>query len=170
MRIESTDVLGHSDGGILGIALAMRYPQKVRRLVSSSPNLRPDPTALLPFFAEGVRKQSAQAAEMIKANDRSRDWVVRKRQLDLMLEEPNIPVSDLKRITAPTLIVGGDEDIMPLEHLIEIYTKIPKRSCSLFREALTASTANTNSSIAWRRSFSTSFLKTQEQRSPPPAK
>ncbi len=126
LKIESTDVLGHSDGGIIGLVLAMRYPSRVRKLVSSSPNLRPDSTAQFPFFTDGVRMDSQRAADMIKANDRSQDWVVRKRRLDLMLEEPNIPVNDLKRITAPTLIVGGDDDIMPLEHLVEIYKNIPK--------------------------------------------
>lgn len=126
LKIDSTDVLGHSDGGIIGLALAMRHPTKVRRLVSSSPNLRVDPAALVPFFSDRVRRDSEEAAAKIKAKDSSRDWAVRKRTLDLMLEEPNIPSSSLKRITAPTLIVGGDDDIMPLEHLVEIYKNIPQ--------------------------------------------
>ena len=106
---------------------------------------------------------------MIKANDRSRDWVVRKRRLDLMLEEPNIPVSDLKRITAPTLIVGGDDDIMPLQHLVEIYTNIPQAQLFIIPEALTTSGCNTNSSIDGNEVSRTSVLKTQASDPRPPA-
>ena len=126
LGMPTADVMGHSDGGILGLVLAIRHPSKVRRLVSSSPNLRPDETAVLPFFIDGVKRQLVEVSRMIETNDTTRDWHVRKRQLDLMLEEPHISTASLKRITAPTLIISGDEDIMPLSHMIEIYSNIPQ--------------------------------------------
>ena len=43
-----------------------------------------------------------------------------------MLNEPHIPITDLQRIQAPALIMGGDEDAITLEHLVEIYRNIPK--------------------------------------------
>jgi pimeloyl-ACP methyl ester carboxylesterase len=41
MHVDSVDVIGQSDGGILPLLLALRHPAKVRALVASSPNLRP---------------------------------------------------------------------------------------------------------------------------------
>ena len=126
LKIDALDVWGHSDGGIVGLLLASRHPQQVLKLISSSPNLRPDESALFPWFINRVRGGSQNAAEMIKAGDRSRDWVRIKRLQDLMLEEPHIITQDLQKITAPTLLMFADADIMPLEHAVEIFHGVPQ--------------------------------------------
>ena len=43
-----------------------------------------------------------------------------------MLEEPKIPSQNLSRITAPTLIITGDRDIITFEHTVELFRAIPK--------------------------------------------
>ena len=126
LKIDKADVLGHSDGGIVALLLAIRHPQRVNRVVSSAPNLRPDTTAVRQEFLESVRQQSAEAVSMLAKGDASRDWTRRKRQLDMMLEEPHISHEDLQRISAPTLIIGADSDAMPLSHFVEIYEHIPQ--------------------------------------------
>jgi len=126
LKIDKADVLGHSDGGIVALLLAIRHPQRVNRVVSSAPNLRPDTTAVRQEFLESVRQQSAEAVSMLAKGDASRDWTRRKRQLDMMLEEPHISHGDLQRISAPTLIIGADSDAMPLSHFVEIYEHIPQ--------------------------------------------
>jgi len=50
MHIDSSYVIGWSDGGINALLLAMRHPDKVIRLASTGANLWPDSTA----FAPGV--------------------------------------------------------------------------------------------------------------------
>jgi pimeloyl-ACP methyl ester carboxylesterase len=125
LTITSSDVWGHSDGGIVALLVAIRHPAKVAKLISSSPNLRPDETALFPWFLEGVRTRSKNAADMIEAGDRSQDWGRIKRQQDLMLEEPHISTDDLRKIPAPTLLMFADADIIPLSHALEIFNGIP---------------------------------------------
>src|ERR671926_73778 len=39
--------------------------------------------------------------------------------------EPDIPTEDLGRISAPTLVLVGDDDVVPLEHTVELYRAIP---------------------------------------------
>jgi pimeloyl-ACP methyl ester carboxylesterase len=126
LKIDRADVLGHSDGGIVALLLAIRHPQKVNRVVSSAANLRPDTTALRPELLDSVRQLSSEAASMIAKADTTRDWKRRKRQLDMMLEEPHISHDDLQRISAPTLIIGADSDLIPLSHFVEIYEHIPQ--------------------------------------------
>ena len=46
LKVDSVDVIGQSDGGILALLLAIRHTSKVNKVVASSPNLRPDSTAL----------------------------------------------------------------------------------------------------------------------------
>ena len=42
LRLHHVDVMGFSDGGIIGLMLAARYPQLVRRLMISGVNIAPE--------------------------------------------------------------------------------------------------------------------------------
>ena len=44
-------MIGWSDGGINGLLLAMRHPEKVKKLAVTGANLWPDTTAVDPSFA-----------------------------------------------------------------------------------------------------------------------
>jgi pimeloyl-ACP methyl ester carboxylesterase len=44
----------------------------------------------------------------------------------LMDDQPNIKLSDLKKIKSPVLIVAGDRDIIKTEHTVLIFSNIPK--------------------------------------------
>lgn len=96
-----------------------------RRVVASSANLRPDETALNASFLKGVATDAQTASDMIRAGDQTRNWARRKRQLELMLEEPHIPIGDLQKVTASVLVIAADGDIIPLAHTFEIATNIP---------------------------------------------
>jgi pimeloyl-ACP methyl ester carboxylesterase len=50
LHLDSCYVLGWSDGGISGLLLALRHPEKVKKLAVSGPNLWPDTTGLQPFI------------------------------------------------------------------------------------------------------------------------
>ncbi len=123
LKVDKVDVIGQSDGAILGLLLAMRHPSKVRALVASSPNLRPE--AIVDWAVPVIQGDLKKAELMLAKGDKSQDWVRVKQWDDLMLHEPHIPVSDLKLIQAPVLIMGGDDDIIRLDHLLEMYRNIP---------------------------------------------
>jgi pimeloyl-ACP methyl ester carboxylesterase len=46
MKIDSVYVVGWSDGGNNGLLLAIRHPEKVKKLAITGANLRPDTTAV----------------------------------------------------------------------------------------------------------------------------
>src|SRR6185436_10330733 len=46
MKIDSAYVIGWSDGGINGLLLAIRHPEKVKKLAITGANLVPDTTAV----------------------------------------------------------------------------------------------------------------------------
>src|SRR5689334_15941587 len=48
LGIDSAYVWGHSDGAIVGLLLAIHHPDKVKKLLASGANLRPDSTAIEP--------------------------------------------------------------------------------------------------------------------------
>jgi len=130
LKIEKADIIGQSDGGILALLIAIRHPSLVKALVASGPNLRPD--AVVPWVIPITQNELNEAKTMLARGDRSKDWARVKRQNELMMTEPHIAVSQLQRIKAPTLILGGDDDLIKLEHLIEIYRNIPQAQLGIF--------------------------------------
>jgi pimeloyl-ACP methyl ester carboxylesterase len=131
MKLDSVDIIGQSDGGILALLLAIRHRSMVNKLVASSPNLRPDSTALSAWVFPIMKADLAEANTMIVKGDHSKNWQRVKRWNELMLNEPHIATTDLHKIASPALIIGGDDDVIPLEHLIEIYRNIPKAQLAI---------------------------------------
>jgi pimeloyl-ACP methyl ester carboxylesterase len=131
LKVESVDIIGQSDGGILALMLAIRHPSEVNKLVASSPNLRPDSTALADWVFPIMKADLAQANAMIAKGDHSQNWKRVKRWNELMLNQPHIATADLHKIQTPALIIGGDDDVITLEHLIEVYRNIPKAQLAI---------------------------------------
>ena len=44
----------------------------------------------------------------------------------LLVEEPHIPLADLHKIQSPTLVIGGDHDVIKEEHTMAIFKNIPQ--------------------------------------------
>lgn len=67
LKIDSARIIGYSDGGIIGLVTAFRYPKKVKMLATVSPNIRPDSAVLYPAVeADGI-KTLAKYEDSLKA-------------------------------------------------------------------------------------------------------
>ncbi len=126
LKIDSAYIIGQSDGGIIGLLLAMNYPKKVKKLVTTGPNIRPDSTALPEWDIELDRNDLKWIDKKINQGDTSGNLVRQKSQINLMDNYPNISNKELTKIKAPVLVMAGDGDIIKLEHILEIYQNIPK--------------------------------------------
>ena len=123
MKIDSAYVIGWSDGGINGLLLAMRHPQKVAKLAITGANLWPDTTAVVNEVEQLVMPDYLSLKN--KTNKTAQEkgaWKLMR----LIVEEPHISVSDLQKITVPTLVVGGDHDVIKPEHTLLIAQSIPQ--------------------------------------------
>ena len=58
LRMDSCYVIGWSDGGINGLLLAMRHPEKVKKLAVTGANLWPDTTAVDAFVYNWAMKHN----------------------------------------------------------------------------------------------------------------
>ncbi|MDN3547224.1 alpha/beta fold hydrolase [Mucilaginibacter aquaedulcis] len=122
MHIDSAYVIGWSDGGINALELAMRHPEKVIKLASTGANLWPDSTGLIPSYWKGEQKEyNAKKNTVFKTAKEKNDWKI------FLLDwfQPNIKLSELKAIKCPSLIIGGDHDLIPTPHTILISQNIP---------------------------------------------
>lgn len=123
LRIDSSFVIGWSDGGINGLLLASRHPKKVKKLAASGANLWPDTTAVNKIIIEATESDySNLKSKSTKTDSEKTQWKL----LRLLLEEPHIPLSEINNIQCPTLIIGGDHDVIKEEHTMLIYKNIPK--------------------------------------------
>lgn len=123
LHIDSANVIGWSDGGINGLLLAIRHPKKVKKLAITGANLVPDSSAvyedvaaLVQPFYDNAKKNREKGGEALT------HWKLAK----LLVEQPNIPLSQLHTIQCPTLVIGGDHDVIKEEHTMQIYKNIPK--------------------------------------------
>jgi pimeloyl-ACP methyl ester carboxylesterase len=123
MKIDSADVIGWSDGGINALLLAIRHPEKVKRLASTGANLVPDTTAvpleIWNMVMPGYNALKAKAAKNIQEKNQYK-------LMRLLVEQPHIPLTDLQKISCPSLIIGGDHDVIKPEHTMLIYENIRK--------------------------------------------
>jgi pimeloyl-ACP methyl ester carboxylesterase len=124
MHIDSAYVLGWSDGGINALVLAMRHPGKVIKLASTGANLVPDSTGLIPSYWKSERKEFANWQKRMPLTDAKSRNTYKVFMLDWM--QPNIPFSELKAIKCPSLIIGGDHDLIPVQHTVDIAQAIPQ--------------------------------------------
>jgi pimeloyl-ACP methyl ester carboxylesterase len=115
LKVDSVYLWGHSDGAILGLIIAMKYPDKIKKLVAFAPNVVADTTGIEPpiyhyFEKDALTNKSAK-----------------QRKLEtLMLKYPNMPLSDLKTIKCEVLMMAGDRDFVPLQHILDMYKNIPR--------------------------------------------
>ncbi len=123
MHIDSTYVIGWSDGGINALLLALRHPDKVIRLASTGANMTPDSGALTPSTWKDEQKHyEADKNKPRTTLKEKNDWKI------FMLDwlQPNVPPENLRGIKCPSLIIIGDHDLITIEHTAAIYRNIPK--------------------------------------------
>jgi len=122
MHISSAYVIGWSDGGINALLLAIRHPEKVKRLASTGANLWPTADAFRPGFWDGEKKEYEAGLH--------RNYSTAKEKNDRKLflldwQEPHITLAQLHAIQAPSLIICGDHDLISISHTVLIYQNIP---------------------------------------------
>jgi len=125
LKVDSAFVLGWSDGGINGILLAMNYPDKVKRLAVSGANVVPDSTAL------PVAVLREMQAVVDNPSSSPRDVTLNR----MMVEQPQIPFRELKKIQCPVLVMAGDHDLIKTAHTVKIFESIPKASLCIFPDS-----------------------------------
>ena len=123
MNIPSANVIGWSDGGINGLLLAIRHPELIKKLAITGANLEPDTNAVFKEVWDLIEPmyQKLKVKSEKTASEKAQWKLVR-----LLWEQPHIPISELGKITCPTLVIGGDHDVIREEHTMLIYHNIPK--------------------------------------------
>ena len=119
-HIERAHLLGFSDGGNIAIIFAIRYPERVDRLILDGANL--DTTGVKRRIQIPIEIGYRIARLFAK---RSTSAQQHADLLGLMVNDPNIPVESLARIQAKTLVIAGTNDMIKERHTRLIAANIP---------------------------------------------
>ena len=122
LGLDSCHVIGWSDGGINGLLLAMHYPKKVKKLAITGANLWPDSTAVDLF----AYKWAMNMNKTMDKKEQTAEVKASKKLFRLLSYEPHIALADLKMVKCPTLVMGGDHDVILTEHTMLIAKNISK--------------------------------------------
>ena len=112
LHLDSVNVLGWSDGGNTGLIMAMKYPSKIKRLVTMGANVFIDKSVV----DKSVFKELDRQINKELKGDTSVWGKNRLRLVTLLLTEPKHGFEELKAIKCPVLVVAGEKDIIKEEH------------------------------------------------------
>ena len=112
LKIPKADIVGWSDGGIIGIDLAMRHKDRVGKVFAFAAN------TVTAGVVDGVEKNPTFAAYIERAGHEYAEHSATPKDYDAFVEQiskmwadqPNWTDDQLKAIDTPVLVVDGDHD------------------------------------------------------------
>ena len=132
LNVGPVDVIGWSDGAIEALLLGIRHPAKIRKIAAMAASLNPTTNAVYPETLAMARA----TLEAIPATERETRSGRRALKVTSMLfEQPNIDLSALTSITAPTLVLAGDHDLIRDEHTLDIFHHVPNSQLAIIPNA-----------------------------------
>lgn len=120
LHLDSVNILGWSDGGNTGLIMAMKYPAKVKKLVTMGAVIFINNTVVDDWVFKTLNKQLKELK-----NDATAQAKNRTRLINLLLTEPRHTADELKMIKCPVLVVAGEKDIVKEGHTRLIAEHIP---------------------------------------------
>jgi pimeloyl-ACP methyl ester carboxylesterase len=130
LRITQADLLGFSNGGTIALQVAIRHPLIVHRLVLATAFFKRE--GGYPWLWEGFsharlesmpkKLQDAYLAVAPHPENLPRFF---DKCVQRMREFKDIPAESIQGITAPTLVLVGDSDVMRPEHAVETFRLLP---------------------------------------------
>jgi len=130
LHVDQADVMGFSNGASVAMQVAIRHPTLVRKLVfaSSMTNRNGARPEFWGFIAKGTFADMPQPLKdaFLQVNpDPQKLRAMHDKDLERMQHFIDTSDQDVKSVTAPTLIVIGDRDIVRPEHAIELTQLMP---------------------------------------------
>ena len=129
LGLDKPDVVGYSLGGGVAVQVAVRHPDRVRRLVAVSANIRRD--AIAPEILAQQAQVSGAAMDFMKDTPMYQLYqrvAPRPEDFPRLLDKIGEAMSkdfdfseDVRGLKVPTLIIAADADMAPPSHYVEVF-------------------------------------------------
>jgi pimeloyl-ACP methyl ester carboxylesterase len=127
LGFEPADIFGYSTGGAVGLQLAIRYPDVVRKLVLASVTYTM--AGVHPGLMEGLGEMTPEMMhgspwheEYLRTAPHPEDFpklFAKKTEMDRQIKD--LPAEAISAIKAPVLLIIGDSDLVRPEHAVEMF-------------------------------------------------
>ena len=127
LGVDRVDVVGYSMGAGVALQLAIRHPAVVRKLVVASGSYTSDgmhaeALEMFPSITPEMFAGSPMEEAYLRTAPNPADFPTLVDKLKRLDMTPFAwPPDDIRAITAPTLVVVGDSDVVRLEHAVELF-------------------------------------------------
>lgn len=128
LGIAKAIILGFSDGANIAMEFALKYPHRVKTLILNAGNLNPTGvkrTVQIPIEI-GYKIATFFSSKSVSAKKNAE-------MLGLMVNEPDMKPSELRKISAPTLVICGTRDMIKESHTEEIAQNIPDAKLAIVK-------------------------------------
>jgi len=127
LAIEQADIVGYSMGADTALQVAIRHPERVRKLVPISGKYRYD--GEYPELLAGIQQMTPDIlvgtpfeAAYLRNAPNPEDFPVLVEKLKALFgKEYAWPEADIRSIAAPTFLIIGDSDTVRPEHALELF-------------------------------------------------
>lgn len=129
LKLDKINIAGWSDGGNTGLEFALKYPERLNKLITIGANAFPEGVEkkLMDRFTDDMTKLTqSDLPEPFKSNER--------RLLKIMLTEPKISKEELNTIKSPVLIIAGDRDVIKPDHTAFLSKEIPNAELKIYKD------------------------------------
>jgi pimeloyl-ACP methyl ester carboxylesterase len=127
-------VAGYSAGAIVALWLAAHRPDLVRKLVLISGAFDPDGMILRPT-AGGPPPPPLLARYAEVSPDGPEHFPIVIAKVVEAANRPGMDPADLAAVTCPALVVAGDDDMVTLDHTVELYRALPDAQLAIVPNA-----------------------------------
>ena len=124
--IEKAILLGFSDGGNIALTFALKYPERIEKLVLNGANLFP--SGVKPLYQWPIEVGYRIAKLFSKKSEKAKQ---NSEMLGLMVNEPHIDPKELSRLTMPVLVIAGTKDMIKESHTRLIYKSLPNAQMNI---------------------------------------
>jgi len=123
---QPAHLIGYSDGANIALMVAIARPDLVKSIVSIAGNFSPDGIVDLPEFDPAVISDEFRAEYAEKSPDAPETLVAKIVKMnEIWKKEPNINLAEIAKISVPTLVLAGDDDVVIHSHSIELFEALP---------------------------------------------
>jgi pimeloyl-ACP methyl ester carboxylesterase len=143
LGIETFSVIGYSDGGIIGLDMAIHHPERVTKLAVTGANSRTDGYTAenlewVRSFDPNTEPVSDEYARL--SPDGADHWpILLGRVKPMWMGEPSLTREQLQSIAAPTLSSSATRTSSRRSTPSRCSERSPLRNCASFRTPVTAS-------------------------------
>jgi pimeloyl-ACP methyl ester carboxylesterase len=138
LKIDKVTLVGWSDGGIIGIDMAMKYPQKLTRVIAQAANVTTDgvkPDVMSNKTFSDYINVAGESYKKISPTPSEYDAFVN--QISAMwASQPAWTAADLSKITVPVTVAIGDHDeAVKRDHTEMMAKAIPGAKLVILKDA-----------------------------------